>query len=67
MDTNGSSVAGGGPDPVDTAVANSVLAGGAIAVGLTYTMLSSWGFFVGFLEVSDHALGCRHRHVERLH
>lgn len=27
-----------------TAVANSVPAGGAIAVGLTYTMLSSWGF-----------------------
>ena len=27
-----------------TAVANSVPAGGAIAVGLTYTILSSWGF-----------------------
>ncbi len=27
-----------------TAVANSVPAGGAVAVGLTYTMLSSWGF-----------------------
>jgi uncharacterized membrane protein YbhN (UPF0104 family) len=27
-----------------TAVANTVPAGGAIAVGLTYTMLSSWGF-----------------------
>src|ERR687891_352864 len=27
-----------------TAVANSVPAGGAIAVGITYTMLSSWGF-----------------------
>jgi len=27
-----------------TAVANSIPAGGAIAVGLTYTMLSSWGF-----------------------
>ena len=27
-----------------TAVANSIPAGGAIAVGLTYTMMSSWGF-----------------------
>ena len=27
-----------------TAVANAVPAGGAVAVGLTYTMLSSWGF-----------------------
>ncbi|HYZ46452.1 MAG TPA: YbhN family protein [Actinomycetota bacterium] len=27
-----------------TAVANSVPAGGAVAVGLTYTILSSWGF-----------------------
>jgi uncharacterized protein (TIRG00374 family) len=27
-----------------TAVANSVPAGGAIAIGLTYTILSSWGF-----------------------
>lgn len=27
-----------------TAVANSIPAGGAVAVGLTYTMLSSWGF-----------------------
>jgi uncharacterized membrane protein YbhN (UPF0104 family)/membrane-associated phospholipid phosphatase len=27
-----------------TAVSNAVPAGGAIAVGLTYTMLSSWGF-----------------------
>jgi putative heme transporter len=27
-----------------TAVANTVPAGGAVAVGLTYTMLSSWGF-----------------------
>ena len=27
-----------------SAVANSVPAGGAVAVGLTYTMLSSWGF-----------------------
>jgi uncharacterized protein (TIRG00374 family) len=27
-----------------TAVANSVPAGGAVAVGLTYAMLSSWGF-----------------------
>jgi putative heme transporter len=27
-----------------TAVANSIPAGGAIAVGLTYTMLGSWGF-----------------------
>ena len=27
-----------------TAVANSVPAGGAVAVGLTYTMLTSWGF-----------------------
>lgn len=27
-----------------TAVANAVPAGGAIAVGVTYTMLSSWGF-----------------------
>jgi putative heme transporter len=27
-----------------TAVANSVPAGGAIALGLTYTILSSWGF-----------------------
>jgi putative heme transporter len=27
-----------------TAVANAVPAGGAVAIGLTYTMLSSWGF-----------------------
>ena len=35
-----------------TAVANSVPAGGAIAVGLTYTILSSWGFSKARVTVS---------------
>jgi len=35
-----------------TAVANSVPAGGAIAVGLTYTILSSWGFSKARASVS---------------
>jgi uncharacterized membrane protein YbhN (UPF0104 family) len=35
-----------------TAVANSVPAGGAIAVGLTYTILSSWGFSASRATVS---------------
>ena len=35
-----------------TAVANSVPAGGAIAVGLTYTILASWGFSKARVTVS---------------
>jgi putative heme transporter len=35
-----------------TAVANTVPAGGAVAVGLTYAMYSSWGFTVGEIVLS---------------
>jgi uncharacterized membrane protein YbhN (UPF0104 family) len=35
-----------------TAVANTIPAGGAVAVGLTYAMYSSWGFTVGEIVLS---------------
>ena len=46
-----------------TSVANTLPAGGAVAVGLTYSMLRSWGF-----DGKDVALYVgRDRHLERLH
>ena len=45
-----------------TAVANTVPAGGAVAVGLNYAMLASWGFS----EIAGDLVGHRHRFVEQL-
>ena len=46
-----------------TSVANTIPAGGAVAVGLTYSILSSWGS----RRPGHHPVHRRHRRVERPH